>query len=91
MFFDWDAQKSKSNFIKHGIDFGDVVQVFNRPHLTKEDKRQDYGERRWITLGKLNDTAVVVVFTVRKNVIRIISARKANKNERSVYYEKFEE
>lgn len=64
-----------------------MEQVFNRPLLTKENKRQDYGERRWITIEELN---AVVVFPVRKNVIQIISARKANKNERSDYSKKIE-
>ena len=46
MSFDWDSKKYNSNLKKHGIDFKNVVQVFSKPHLIKEDKRQDYGESR---------------------------------------------
>jgi len=89
MRFEWDKRKCKSNINKHGIDFADITEVFNLPHLVKEDTRHDYGERRWIILGKMNDIIVIIVFTVRKNIIRIISARKANKNERKIYHERF--
>ena len=89
MLFEWDDKKRLSNLEKHKINFTDVVQLFKKPYLTKEDKRKDYGEKRWIALGIVNDKIVVAVFTYRKQNIRIISARKANKIERSIYHEKF--
>ncbi len=89
MLFEWDDKKRLSNLEKHRIDFADVIQLFKNPYLTKEDRRKDYGEKRWIVLGIVNDRIVVVVFVFRKQNIRIISARKANKIERSIYHEKF--
>lgn len=57
--------------------------------LIDYDDSQEYGEDRWIGIGLLLNTVVVVVFTERdKNTIRIISARKATRNERERYYEK---
>ena len=77
------------NLDKHNIDFADVIHLFKNPYLTKEDKRKDYGEKRWIALGIIKNGIIVVVFTFRKHTIRIISARKANKIERSIYHKKF--
>ena len=89
MLFEWDDKKRLLNLEKHKIDFADVIQLFKNPYLTKEDKRKDYGEKRWIALGIVNKVIVVIVFTQRAQTIRIISARKANKIERSIYNEKF--
>ena len=89
MNFDWDTDKNQFNILKHGIDFHDTVEIFIHPMVIKEDTRKNYGERRWISIGRLKDITVVVVFTVRINTIRIISARKANLKERKKYYEKF--
>ena len=89
MLFEWDDKKRFLNLEKHNIDFADVIQLFKNPYLVKEDKRKDYGEKRWIALGIVKNGIVVVVFTNRKQTIRIISARKANKIERSIYHEKF--
>ena len=89
MLLEWDDKKRLLNLEKHNIDFADVIQLFKNPYLIKEDKRKDYGEKRWITLGIIKNGIVVVVFTHRKQDIRIISARKANKIERRIYHEKF--
>jgi uncharacterized DUF497 family protein len=89
MLFEWDDKKRFLNFEKHKIDFADAIQLFKNPYLTKEDKRKDYGEKRWIALGIIKNGIVVVVFTYIKHTIRIISARKANKIERNIYHEKF--
>ena len=86
--FDWDENKNKQNITKHGIDFKDIPNVFNNPILIKEDKREDYGEKRFIGIGKLLSIEIVIVWTIRKNTIRIISARQANKKERNIYNER---
>lgn len=88
MRFEWDENKNEQNLSKHGIDFSDAHLVFENPILARVDERFDYGEKRWIALGKLETVIVVVVFTKRRDNIRIISIRKANKQERSVYNEK---
>lgn len=86
MKFEWDEAKNTGNILKHGIDFVDVQELFNNYMLIDPDDRKDYGENRWIAIGMLRDSISVVVFTKRrKNVIRIISARKANKHERKRY------
>jgi uncharacterized DUF497 family protein len=85
MEFEWDEVKSRANFRKHGLDFRDAVLVFQGQVLIREDIRKDYQERRWITMGKLEDVTVVIVHTYRGSRIRIISMRKANARERKAY------
>lgn len=85
--FEWDEIKSQINIKKHNIAFIDVVKIFKRVVLQIEDTRQDYGETRMIGFGYLNERLVIVVFTHREpDIIRIISARKANTRE-VLYYE----
>ena len=59
--------------------------VFAGATLTVEDDRQDYGEVRYITIGSLDDTMVVIVWTRRNDAHRIISLRRANERERRLY------
>lgn len=89
MKFEWDKNKNEKNITRHGIDFQDAHLIFQRPILIKADTRKDYGETRLIGLGLLFDVEIVIVFTKRSNSIRVISIRRANKNERKVYQEKF--
>lgn len=86
MFIEWDDQKNARNIAKHGIDFIDVADMFNHPMLVLRDERVDYGEERWIGIGWMQQLIGVVVYTERNgDVIRIISARKATKNEVRLY------
>lgn len=88
MEFDWDAAKYDANLKKHGISFDEAKHIFDGPTLTRADDRQDYGENRNISLGALSpDAVLVVVHTERRDKIRLISARKANRRERKVYYD----
>ena len=88
MEFEWDENKNKSNQEKHGIDFNDAKEVFKDENRTNsEDNRYDYGEKRWITIGKMYKAIIVVVYTIR-DATRIISARMANKKERKSYNNK---
>ncbi len=85
MKFEWDENKNKSNLNKHGVDFNDAKKVFEDENRTNsEDKRKDYGENRWITIGKMYKAIILVVYTIR-DATRIISARMANKKERNSY------
>lgn len=86
MKFEWDEQKCLINLQRHGIDFADVRQVFVNERRTIIDNRFDYGEIRFFTLGLLNGRVVAVSHTETDEIIRIISARKANKNEQAKYY-----
>jgi uncharacterized DUF497 family protein len=82
MVFGWDNAKNKANIRKHRIDFEDVAQVFDSPMIIRVDDREAYGEERLIGTGFLGNVVVVIVFTeINENVVRIISARKANKDE----------
>ena len=85
--FDWDEDKRLTNIRRHAIDFIDAITVFDSDTVTIEDNRFEYGEQRFITLGLLRGRVVVVVHTDRKSTTRIISARKATKNEQIIYFE----
>jgi len=88
MGFEWDSEKNKQNFQKHGILFEEAREIFRGPVLTAVDDRIDYGETRYISIGELYSVIVIVlVHTDRKGRKRIISARRANKMERRKYYE----
>lgn len=86
MRFEWDEKKRLSNIKKHGIDFIDVPAMFDGDIVTVIDDRFDYGETRYQTLGLLKSRVIMVVHTESETVIRIISARKANKDEEKVYF-----
>lgn len=62
MEFEWDEIKNAENIRKHGIDFGDVVEMFNYPMLISLDTRQDYSEDRWIGVGMMRNIVAVVVY-----------------------------
>ena len=85
----WDTGKDASNQRKHGLSFDVASRVFLDPgRIEVYDDREDYGEDRWITIGAVNAVFLVVVYTVREEggeVIRLISARKANAKEREAY------
>jgi uncharacterized DUF497 family protein len=88
MLFEWDDRKAVQNFAKHGVPFEYAVRVFLDPHrLSSEDTRQDYGEDRWLALGKIEGRLFAVAYTPRGAVIRLISARKANEREQRKYDE----
>jgi uncharacterized protein len=81
--FEWDEAKNRANVEKHGIDFIDAAGVFADPdRLILPDDRFGYGEQRFIVVGSVESRLHVVVFTLRGEVVRIISARKANLRER---------
>ena len=87
MKFTWDEAKRRSNIEKHGIDFADVPPMFDGNVFTIEDQRFDYGETRYITFGLLQFRVIVVAHTDENGVIRLISARKATKNEEKLYFQ----
>jgi uncharacterized DUF497 family protein len=87
MNYEWDSQKRLKNLLKHGIEFSDAVMVFEDDFaITVEDPF--YNEERFVTVGRdAYERVLVIVYTHREDVIRIISARKANKTERHFYEE----
>lgn len=85
MKFEWDNEKNKKNIEKHKIDFADAALIFDNPILEQEDIRTDYREQRFFGIGICNEIEISIVYTKRKNRIRIISARRARKDERQKY------
>ena len=91
MKYEWNEEKNKLNQQKYGISFEEAKEVFDDPlQISKLDKRFSYFEERWITVGSSSKHKVLVVanlfFTDEgEEIIRIISARKANKKERNSY------
>ncbi len=86
MNFEWDKEKNKENIHKHGLDFVDAREMFKAPMLTDLDTREDYGEDRFIGIGFLKSSVAVVVYTEPdEQTIRIISLRKALKDERQQF------
>ena len=87
MRFEWDEEKNRENIRKHELDFADAPEIFDALMLTNLDTREDYGEERWVGIGFLKNFVVVIVYTETRDVIRIISLRKALKHERTRFEE----
>ena len=87
MTYQWDPNKAKSNLKKHGVRFADAVSVFEDDNaVTIEDEYES--ENRFITIGRdILWRILVVVYTFRGHIIRIISARKATAREKKIYEE----
>jgi uncharacterized DUF497 family protein len=83
----WDEAKRRANLRKHGLDFADAVSVFAGITWTIEDRRFEYGEQRFITIGMVRDTVVVMAHTETPSEIRIISMRKATRSEQILYFQ----
>ncbi len=86
MRFEWDEAKRQSNIQKHGIDFIGIENVFAGETVTILDDRCDYSETRFVTVGVLRGHVVVIAHTETDEAIRIISVRKATKNEEISYF-----
>ena len=84
--FDWHEKKRQTNLQQHGVDFADAEKIFLGFTLTAEDTREAYGEQRFLTLGLLEDQVVSVTHTEQDDVIRLISIRKATKDEKRYYF-----
>ena len=84
--FTWDPAKNEQNKRLHGIAFEDAISAFDGPVKERYDGREDYGEDRWVLVGLMHGVVVVVVvYTERGDVTRIISARKALTYERKEF------
>lgn len=88
--FEWDEDKAASNLAKHGVYFERAILVFDNERIERVDDREDYGEERIIALGRVGLEVFRVVYTMRgDNAVRMISAQKASKHEREIYYRQF--
>jgi uncharacterized DUF497 family protein len=81
--FEWDPEKEAETLHARGIGFEQAAAIFAGPIEEWEDLRRDYGERRFRALGMSGGRLLHVVYTRRGEVIRVISARPANRKERS--------
>lgn len=83
--FEWDGNKRRSNVEKHGIDFADATEAFDDPwRFTYRSPRRS-NEERFLTVGTVRGKLIAIVFTLRGDKIRIISARPARRTERDQY------
>jgi uncharacterized protein len=92
MRFEWDERKNRKNIRKHGFDFTDAWEVFESPVLERVDDRQNYGEERWVAIGRLREVTVVIVYTQPDDQsMRIISVRKADQDEQEIYFQRLQD
>jgi uncharacterized DUF497 family protein len=85
MKLEFDQVKRNKTLLERGLDFARAAEVFDGIHFTGQDKRMNYEEDRFITVGWLDAHMVVMVWTPRGEVRRIISMRKANDREKTLY------
>ena len=90
MDFEWDPKKARTNYSKHGVDFAFAIRVFDDLDALSTFDDSD-GEEQETIVGRIGTSIFVVVFTVRKGRRRIITARKATRDEEKTYYEQFEQ
>ena len=77
--FEWNEEKRLATLVKHGIDFVDAAEIFGREHLVVYARSET--EQRQIAVGEIDNITIAVVFTMRGQVTRLITARRARKNE----------
>ena len=87
MTYEWDSAKAEINEAKHGVAFEAALDFDWDTALVAEDDRFDYGEPRFIAFGLIADRLHVLVYTMRGETVRIISLRKANEKEETIYDE----
>jgi uncharacterized DUF497 family protein len=85
--FDWDGGNAEKNWARHGVSRNEAEEVFfNRPVLLADDAKHSERERRYLVLGRSNaERLLAVIFTVRSDLARIISARPMSRKERTLY------
>jgi uncharacterized protein len=87
MKYEWDDEKAEANAGKHGVRFGDAVKAFDDPNgVQLLDEDHSDSEARFHLIAMADGRIVLVVFAERINAIRLISARKANRQEVELYY-----
>lgn len=86
--FEWDDAKAAANYAKHGVSFRRARLAFADPFgIAEYDDREDYGEDRFTRTGMVEGTLLFVSYTERGERIRIISARRATRDEQDDYYQ----
>lgn len=88
---EWDEEKARANYRKHGISFEEAVEVFNDPYHIEyyDEAHSTFEEKRYCIIGRIKRQLVVlVVYTTRGKKYRLISARRLKKHERRRYYDR---
>jgi uncharacterized protein len=83
--FEWDEAKSRATLAYRAFDFEFAARVFEDIHVETEDRRHDYGERRFVVTGEVDQRVITVVWTPRGQRRRIVSAWPASNRERREY------
>jgi uncharacterized DUF497 family protein len=88
--FDWDDGNRDKNWLKHQVSNRECEELFfNLPLIIADDKKHSQAEKRWYGLGKTNaGRRLFISFTVRNNLIQVISARDMSRKERVIYAQK---
>ena len=82
LLFEWDEDKATFNAAKHGVSFETAMQAFYVDGVVAEDQRRDYREQRFNRFAVVAVFPICVSYTLRGDVVRLISARKQNRKER---------
>jgi uncharacterized DUF497 family protein len=86
--FEWDERKAAANLRRHRVSFKAARRTFDDPFaIARADRREDYGEARYVITGMVGDRLLFVAYTMREGRIRIIMARYAEPFERKLYHE----
>jgi uncharacterized DUF497 family protein len=84
MYFEFDEQKSSTNKLKHGIDFIEAQRIWDDPERVETPARTSE-ESRIMIIGRIGQEIWAGIYTVRNNTVRVISVRKARKDEKEIY------
>jgi len=85
--YEWDPAKAQTNLRKHKVPFPMACEVFKDGNrLERLDTSRDRGEERWIVVGRVDEAILFVVYTQRGQRTRLISARRATRNEQRSYW-----
>jgi hypothetical protein len=85
--FEWDEAKRIGNLRKHGVDFAQVTAFDWDTMIEVPDHRRAYGETRWQALGMIDNRLHMLIYTKRDSRTRVISLRKASREEKAAYAE----
>lgn len=89
MEFEWDEDKRLRNIAVHGFDFAAAVQLFAGNHMRKRGHGGPGGEERWMATGPVHGLYATAIYTMRGEVIRMISLRRARRDERQQHQDLF--
>jgi uncharacterized DUF497 family protein len=85
--FEWDASKARRNYQKHGVTFHAARKAFADPFMVEIlDEREDYGEERFLLIGIADEQLLSVIYNERQGRFRLITARRATKDEQDHYF-----